>query len=159
MRRGQYSYHNVARLFQQQTHESSYSDYKESLIEYLCFSISDLAFLNVIEAGLNTKLPPLYQMHDRDAVDPSLNLRTCNRLIDFLITEDKEYALDACLSECSNRAIRLNIAVMLLKIVADFSQLSAVFRGRRLANLINYYKQFTEAGVSRHYSAVRNFLV
>ncbi|KPQ36136.1 MAG: hypothetical protein HLUCCA11_07950 [Phormidesmis priestleyi Ana] len=143
VRRGQYSYHNVARLFQQQTHESSYSDYKESLIEYLCFSISDLAFLNVIEAGLNTKLPPLYQMHDRDAVDPSLNLRTCNRLIDFLITEDKNMPsmLFVRMLEQGNP---LNIAVMLLKIVL-ISPNSQLYLEARLANLINYYKQFTEA--------------
>ncbi len=52
VRRGQYSYCNVARLFQQQTYDTVYKDYKISLIEYLCFSISQPDFLTIIETSL-----------------------------------------------------------------------------------------------------------
>jgi hypothetical protein len=143
VRRGQYSYRNVARLFQQQTHGSLYSDYKESLLEYLCFSISDPAFLSLIETHLHKKLPALYQEYDTDTVEPSLNLRTCNRLIDYLTTED-ENTPSLLFARMLAQGNPLNVVVILLKVVL-ISPNSQLYLEARLANLISYYKQFVEA--------------
>ena len=143
VRRGQYDYRNVARLFQVQTYQSLYSDYKESLLEYLCFSISDPAFLTLIETQLSKKLPSLYQEHANDTVDLSLNLRTCNRLIDYLTTEDGNMP-SLLFARMVAQGNPLNVAVTLLKIVL-ISPNSQLYLETRLANLIIYYKQFTEA--------------
>lgn len=143
VRRGQYSYRNVARLFQQQTHQSLYLDYKESLLEYLCFSISDPAFLILIETQLGKKLPLLYQEYANDIVDSSSNLRTCNRLIDYLTTENADMP-SMLFARMLAQGNPLNIAVILLKIVL-ISPNSQLYLETRLANLITYYKQFTEA--------------
>ncbi len=143
VRRGQYSYRNVARLFQQQTHDSLYSDYKESLLDYLCFSISDPAFLSLIETQLSKKLPSLYQEYAADTVDPSLNLRTCNRLIDYLTTED-ENTPSLLFARMLAQGNPLNVVVILLKVVL-ISPNSQLYLEARLANLISYYKQFMEA--------------
>lgn len=143
VRRGQYSYRNVARLFQQQTHQSLYLDYKESLLEYLCFSISDPAFLSLIETQLGKKLPLLYQEYANDTVDLSLNLRTCNRLIDYLTTEDENMP-SMLFARMIAQGNPLNVAVLLLKIVL-ISPNSQLYLETRLANLISYYKQFTKA--------------
>jgi hypothetical protein len=143
IRRGQYSYRNVARLFQQQTHGSLYGDYKESLIEYLCFSISDPAFLGLIETQLKKRLPSLYQEYDADTVDPSSNLRTCNRLIDYLTTED-ENTPSLLFARMLAQGNPLNVVVILLKVVL-VSPNSQLYLEARLANLIRYYKQFMEA--------------
>ena len=143
VRRGRFSYRNVARLFQQQTFESSYVDYKESLIEYLCFSISDPDFATLLETQLSKKLPSLYQERNKEIVDPSLNLRTCNRLIDYLTTEDENMP-SMLFARLISQGNPLNVVVLLLKIVL-ISPNSQLYLEARLANLIAYYKQFMEA--------------
>lgn len=143
VRRGQFSYRNVARLFQQQTVEANYVDYKESLLEYLCFSIGDPTFLNIIESELTTKIPLLYPEHDGDTVEPSLNLRTCNRLIDYLTTEDQNMP-SMLFARLLAQGNPLNVVVILLKVIL-ISPNSQLYLEARLANLISYYKQFMEA--------------
>ncbi len=143
VRRGQYSYRNVARLFQQQTYDSAYKDYKISLIEYLCFSISQPDFLATIETSLGPKLTQLYPQHDDKNVDPSLNFITCNRLIDYLTTEDENHPSRLFLQLLS-QGNSLNVAIILLKIVL-ISPNSQLYLEARLANLIDYYEQFMEA--------------
>ncbi len=143
MRRGQFSYRNVARLFQRQTHDSEYLDYKDSLLDYLCFSIGQLELLAILETDLKEKLPQLYPEYDTRTVDPSLILRTCNRLIDYLTTEDGQQPsqLFARLLALGNP---LNVVVLLLKIVL-ISPNSQLYLEARLADLIRYYKPFMEA--------------
>ncbi|MFK8183675.1 MAG: hypothetical protein AB8B99_09885 [Phormidesmis sp.] len=143
VRRGQFSYRNVARLFQQQTIEANYADYKDSLLEYLCFSISDPAFLSLIEGELTKKIPQLYPEHDDDTVEPSLNLRTCNRLIDCLTTEDQNMP-SMLFARLLAQGNPLNVVVILLKVIL-ISPNSQLYLEARLANLISYYKQFMEA--------------
>ncbi len=143
VRRGQYSYRNVARIFQQQTFEAPYASYKQSLIEYLCFSISQPEFVSTIEAYLGEKLPQLYATHDKDPVDPSLNLRTCNRLIDILTTEDEHHP-SKLFVRLMAQGNPLNLVVVLLKVVL-ISPNSQLYLEARLANLIGYYKHFMEA--------------
>lgn len=143
VRRGQFSYRNVARIFQQQTLDAPYENYKESLQEYLCFSISQPDFLEVIETHLSEALPQIYTAHHGDMVDPSLNLRTCNRLIDMLTTED-EVSPSKLFVQLLAQGNPLNVVVILLKIVL-ISPNSQLYLEARLANLINYYRQFMEA--------------
>ncbi|MEM6449268.1 MAG: hypothetical protein AAF703_03040 [Cyanobacteria bacterium P01_D01_bin.105] len=143
VRRGQFSYRNVARLFQQQTIEANYADYKNSLLDYLWFSISDPAFLNILEGELTKKVPLLYPEHDGDVVDPSLNLRTCNRLIDYLTTEDENMP-SRLFVRLITQGNPLNVVVILLKVIL-ISPNSQLYLEARLAKLISYYKQFMEA--------------
>ena len=143
VRRGQFSYRNVARIFQQQTLELSYDNYKESLLEYLCFSISHPDFLSLIETELGKRLPQIYADQDTDIVDPSSNLRTCNRLIDYLTTEDQTTPSRLFVRMLS-QGNPLNVAVILLKIVL-VSPNSQLYLESRIADLIAYYKQFMEA--------------
>ena len=143
VRRGQFSYRNVARIFQQQTIQLSYSNYKESLLEYLCFSISHPDFLSLIETELGKQLPNIYAEQDADTVDPSLNLRTCNRLIDYLTTENQTTPSRLFVRMLSQEN-PLNVAVILLKVVL-ISPNSRLYLESRIADLIAYYKQFMEA--------------
>lgn len=143
VRRGQYSYRNVARIFQQQTHGSLYRDYKESLLEYLCFSIGDPDFFSLIETDLGKKLSLLYPEFEATVIDPSLNLRTCNRLIDLLTTENENMP-SRLFSKMLIRGNALNIVVILLKVIL-ISPNSQLYLEARLANLISHYKQFRES--------------
>ena len=144
VRRGQFSYRNVARIFQQQTHGSSYQDYKESLIEYLCFSISDSDFLHTVETKLGEKLPELYPEHNHNTVEPSLNLRTCNRLIDYLTMDDEINQPSRIFVKLLSYGNPLNVVVLMLKIIL-ISPNSHLYLEARLASMITYYKQFMEA--------------
>ncbi len=143
MRRGQFSYRNIARLFQRQTQDSEYADYKDSLLDYLCFSISQPALLVILEAELKEKLPQLHPEYSTKTIDPSLILRTCDRLIDYLTTEDgqRPSQLFAQLLSLGNP---LNIVVLLLKIVL-ISPNSQLYLEARLADLIRYYKPLIKA--------------
>lgn len=143
MRRGQFSYRNVARLFQQQTHDSEYQDYKESLFDYLCFLISQPALLAILEADLKGKLPQLYREYRTKTINPSLRLRTCNRLIDYLTTEDGQQPSQLFVQLLS-LGNPLNVVILLLKIVL-ISPNSELYLEARLADLIRYYKPFIEA--------------
>jgi hypothetical protein len=143
VRRGQYSYRNVARVFQQQTFDAPCADYKESLIEYLCFSISTPEHVTLLKTQLGKKLPPLYPEYDAQIVDPSLNLRICNRLIDFLTTED-DRSPSLLFVRLLSQGNPLNVAILLLKIVL-ISPNSQLYLEARLAKLIDHYKQFVEA--------------
>lgn len=143
VRRGQFSYRNVARIFQQQTLETTYADYKESLMEYLCFSISDSALLDILEGELSQKVPLLYAEMNGEVLEPSLNLRTCNRLIDYLTTEDQNMP-SMLFARLLAQGNPLNVVVLLLKIIL-ISPNSQLYLEARLSNLIAYYKQFMEA--------------
>ncbi|PZO14385.1 MAG: hypothetical protein DCF25_14985 [Leptolyngbya foveolarum] len=143
VRRGQFSYRNVARIFQQQTTELSYGNYKESLLEYLCFSISHSDFLLLVETELGKQLPKIYAEQDANTIDPSLNLRTCNRLIDGLTTADQATPSSLFVRMLS-QGNPLNVVVILLKIVL-ISPNSQLYLESRIADLIAYYKQFMEA--------------
>lgn len=143
VRRGQFSYRNVSRIFQQQMLDAPYANYKQSLIEYLCFSISHPAFLTAIETHLSEVMPGLYPEHDADQVEPSLNLRTCNRLIDILTTEDQVHPSKLFVKLLA-QGNPLNVVVVLLKIVL-ISPNSQLYLEARLADLIGYYRQFMEA--------------
>ncbi len=143
VRRGQFSYRNVARVFQQQTSDLLYADYKVNLLEYLCFSIVQPEFVASVEASLSKRLPGLYVKHDQHTVEPSLNLRTCNRLIDWLTTEDKR-SPSVLFVQLLSHGNPLNLAVLLLKLIL-ISPSSQLYLEARLANLIEYYKPSMEA--------------
>jgi len=143
MRRGQFSYRNVARLFQRQMASISYRDYKENLVDYLCFAIAQPEFVIALETALAQLLPQLYADQDKKEVDPSLVLRTCNRLIELLITEDN-YRPSPLFERLMAQGNPLNLATLILKIIL-ISPSSQLYLEARLASLINYYRPYMEA--------------
>lgn len=142
VRQGPLSHRHVARLFQRQTHEATYASYKESLLDYLCFATSQPDFLSAVKKHLGEKLPLLYSKYDSRRVNSSLTLRTCNRLIDYLTTEDQSTP-SQLFGLLLSQGNPLNVAVLLLKIVL-ISPSSRLYLEARLANLVSYYQQFME---------------
>ncbi len=140
MRRGQFSYRNVARLFQRQMADVSYRDYKENLVDYLCFAIAQPEFVITLETALAQFLPQLYADKDEEEVEPSLVLRTCNRLIELLITENN-YRPSQLFEQLMAQGNSLNLATLILKIVL-ISPGSQPYLEARLASLVNYYRPY-----------------
>ena len=139
-RRGRYSYHNLAHLFLQQTRELSYRGFKKSLVNYLIFSVQQKEFVKTLKVQLSEKLNRLHVDYNDDPVDSSLILRTCNRAIDYLTTEDKTTP-SALFTLLLSQGSALTLAIVLLKLIL-VSKSSHAYLEVRIAELIRYYEQF-----------------
>ncbi len=139
-RKGQYSYKSLASLFLEQVKDLDYKSFKKSLVEYLIYSVKQPEVVKTLKYNLGQRLSDLYTEHDRDPIDYSLRLRTCNRVIDALMTEDQQSPsplFTLLLSQSSS----ILLAILLLKIVL-ISKSSHHYLEARIADLIRYYEQF-----------------
>lgn len=139
-KRGDFSYKNLSRLFLEQTHGGTYLAFKGSLTKYLLYTVRSNPICQQIESYLEAKLSSLYIEHDFDPLDPSLLLRTCNRMIDCLMTENHEmpsplFTLVLSQGNC------LTLAIILLKLIL-ISRNSHLYLEVRIADLIRYYEAF-----------------
>jgi len=136
--RGQFSYKNLARLFLEQVADLRYVGFKNSLVEYLLFSVNEQAIVSHIKLTLTNHLDQLYPEANDEALNRSLILRTCNRVIDQLLTDDRRqpsYLFTYILSQGNH----LTLAIILLKLVL-ISRSSLTYMEARLADLIRYYE-------------------
>lgn len=142
-KRGQYSYANLANLFINQIQNLNYKEFKLSLQKYLIFMVdhhSDHAI--ALQSKLAERLDSLYLDYDSVPLNDALILRTCNRVIETLTTENRNdpSPLFVLLLSQGNP---MTLVIVLLKIVlvchASRSHLEA-----QIAALIHYYEQFSE---------------
>ncbi len=139
-KRGDFSYKNLARLFLEQTREGTYLGFKSSLTKYLLYSVRTNPISQQIDDYLGERLASLYTEHNADPLDASLVLRTCNRMIDCLMTENQEmpsplFTLVLSQGNC------LTLAIILLKLIL-ISRNSHLYLEVRIADLIRYYEAF-----------------
>ncbi|MEM9005791.1 MAG: hypothetical protein AAGE59_19985 [Cyanobacteria bacterium P01_F01_bin.86] len=142
-RKGAFSYKNIARLFLEQVKGLNYISFKKSLMEYLTYSINQPEVVKVLKQHLGNKLDELYCEYDAEVTDPSLHLRTCNRVIDYLMTEDQKSPSPLFTLLLSQNS-PISLAVLLLKLVL-ISRNSHHYLEARIADLIRYYEQFPRA--------------
>jgi hypothetical protein len=139
-RRGEFSYKNLAHLFLEQVKDLSYLNFKKSLVQYLTYSVKQPEVVQTLRNHLGHKLDNLYVEYNEAIIDPSLLLRTCNRVIDYLMTEDQRspsHLFTLLLSQSSS----ILLAVLLLKLVL-ISKSSHHYLEARVADLICYYERF-----------------
>jgi hypothetical protein len=139
-KRGDFSYRNLARLFLEQVKDSTYSYFKNALPFYLLYTVRANPMAEQIQDYLIDRLTPLYSDYDSQILDSSLLLRTCNRLIDYLMTEDRENP-SHLFTLILSRGNALTLAVILLKLIL-ISRGSNLYLEVRIADLIRYYEQF-----------------
>lgn len=139
-RRGEFSYKNLARLFLEQIKGSSYGDFKKSLTRYLLYTVSGNPISKQIQEQLDARLVNLYAESDFEPWDSSLVLRTSNRIIDYLMTEDQEKP-SPLFSMVLSQGNALTLAIILLKLVL-VSRQTLPYMEARIASLIRYYEQF-----------------
>ncbi len=141
LRRGKYSYENLARLFVAQTSEVSYKKYKNALLKYLVFSVDNQGFVQIFMQRLSEKLEALYDDRDRQRADEELTFYTCNRVIEFLTTEDEETPTPL-FNLLISQGGPLTLVVVLLKLVL----IAPKTRNRLeycIAKLIHHYEGFS----------------
>lgn len=141
-RRGVFNYSNLARIFLNQIQTLEYQDFKRSLIDYLIFSIEHGEVSDILSKHLSKKLASLYVYHNHDAIDSSLLLRTANRLIECLITEDRKNPSPLFILLLSQGA-SLTLVVVLLKIIL-MCRYAQTHLEARIADLIMYYENNSE---------------
>lgn len=141
-RKGLFDYSNLANIFIQQTQNLTYRDFKRSLKKYLIFSVEYPDFIQALETQLSEKLDQLYVGHDDKMVNDALLLRTCNRVIEYLTTEnhhEPSYLFITLLS----RGSPLTLVVVLLKLIL-ICRYSRTHLEARIADLIKHYEGLLE---------------
>jgi len=141
-RRGFFSYPNLAHIFLDQIKNLSYAEFKQSLLEYLLFSVENQEFAGLLKTHLSEKLQNLYIDHNKKTVDNALLLRTTNRLIESLTTETPESPspLFVGLLSCGN-PIALVIVLLKLILMCPYARTHLEVR---IADLIRHYEKYSE---------------
>lgn len=143
VRRGVFSYDNIANIFIKQTQNQTFKDFKESLVKYLIFSVQQPKFVETLQQQLSEKLL-IWKPECNDVIiNKYLLLRTCNRMIDFLTTDNsvKPSSLFVLLL---SQGHPLTLVIVLLKIILICKH-SRSHLESRIAHLIRYYDRYSEA--------------
>jgi hypothetical protein len=141
-RRGQFSYVNLASIFLQQIEELKYRDFKQSLQRYLVFSVENHQFAGNFKIKIKEKLDELYPNHANEIITDALLLRTCNRIIDVLTTENQNDPSPLFIQILSQGS-SITLVIILLKIIL-ISRYSRTHLEARIAGLIKHYQNYPE---------------
>lgn len=141
-RRGMFSYANLANIFIQQTQNLSYLDFKQSLYRYLISSVSQQDHGQGLDLHLEERLMSLYESYHSKPIDDALLLRTCNRVIEYLTTENHKEPSPLFVVMLSN-GHPLTLVIILLKIIL-ICKYSRTHLEARIADLIQYYEDYRE---------------
>lgn len=142
VRRGMFSYHNLAHIFLEQTRQMPYSQFKQSLKRYLTFSVEGHPAAEAMRSQLSHRLDDLYTERDTRPLDEALLLRTCNRVIDCLTTETRQEP-SALFVQMLTQGHPFTLVVVLLKLVL-ICKYARTHLEARIADLIQYYKNCDE---------------
>lgn len=141
-KRGTFSYENLAHIFLKQTQSINYKHFKHCLQNYLIFSVTHKDFVEVLSKKLSEKLELLYESYHEEMIEDALLLRTCNRVIEYLTTEDKNgpSGLFVLLLSQGNP---LTLVIVLLKIILICPN-ARTHLENCIAKLIQYYVGYPE---------------
>lgn len=142
VRKGAFSHENIANIFIKQTRNQTLKEFKKSLLKYLIYSVSQQEFIEILEKQLSEKLFAWKTDYNEATIDKNLLLRSCNKVIDSLTSENGKEPSQLFILLLS-QGNPLTIVIALLKIVL-ISKHSRRHLEMRIANLINYYETYPE---------------
>ncbi|MBE9003763.1 hypothetical protein IQ259_01635 [Fortiea sp. LEGE XX443] len=142
VKKGLFSYENLANIFIKQTHNQTFKQFKESVRKYLFFSVKNIDLVKILNQQLTENLSNWKPEYDEEILDKNLFLRSCNRLIDCLTTENGREPSQLFLLLLS-QGHPLTLVIILLKIIL-ICQNSRCHLEIRIANLIQYYEKLSE---------------
>jgi predicted nucleic acid binding AN1-type Zn finger protein len=141
-KRGTFSYENLAHIFLQQTKNINYKHFKHCLQNYLIFSVAHKDFVEVLSKKLSEKLELLYESYQEEVIEDALLLRTCNRVIEYLTTEDQNEPSGLFILLLS-QGNPLTLVIVLLKIILICPN-ARTHLENCIAKLIQYYVGYPE---------------
>ena len=141
-RKGPFGYVNLANIFVNQTKNLRFDDFKQGLKKYITFAIENREFVNALQTRLSEKLDNLYEVHEQELISHALVLRTCNRIIDYLTTENQRDPSPLFILLLS-QGNPLTLVIVLLKIILICKHARTHLESR-IASLIQYYEDYPE---------------
>ncbi len=142
LKKGLFSYDNIANIFLRQTQDKSFQEFKESLPNYLIFSVEQPVFVETLREKLSEKLLPWKNEYNDNPISRELRLRACNKLIDILTTENKKEP-SALFLVLLSKGHPLTLVIVLLKIIMICKSARSHLE-RRIADLIHFYENYPE---------------
>ncbi|MBE9190080.1 hypothetical protein IQ230_06835 [Gloeocapsopsis crepidinum LEGE 06123] len=136
------SYASNANLFLKQTKNLNYRQFKERLEKFLVYSSTNSEVGDTSGINLSKKLITLNTNYNEKEPTDALILRTCNKIIEYLITENHHEPSPMFLTLIS-QGTPLTLVMLLIKILL-------ICKGCRahletcIAELIRYYENFSE---------------
>ena len=140
-KRGFFSYANLAQIFLKQVQTIVYFKFKQSLLEYLVFSVAQNNISMLLKQQLSERLTLLYSYHDLTQLNDALLLRTVKKVIDGLTIANSEPA--SLFVFLLSKGHSLTLVMLLLKLVL-ICPYARTHLELRLAELIKYYEQYSE---------------
>ncbi|UBF29362.1 hypothetical protein K9N68_16910 [Kovacikia minuta CCNUW1] len=141
-KRGPFSYSNLANIFTNQIKNLPYKEFKLSLQQYLTFAIENQEFVEALQTKLAEKLDILYASHNEETVSNALILRTCNRVIEYLTTENQEEPSQLFILLLS-QGNPVTLVIVLLKTILICKHARTHLEAC-IAQLIKYYQNYPE---------------
>ncbi len=141
-KRGSFSHGNLANIFLEQTRDINYKSFKTCLQKYLIFSVVNKDFVEVLNKKLSDKLELLYEKYHEEKLDDALLLRTCNRVIEYLTTEDQHEPSGLFILLLS-QGNPITLVIVLLKIILICPN-ARIHLEDCIAKLIQYYVGYPE---------------
>ncbi|MFB2934545.1 hypothetical protein ACE1B6_04645 [Aerosakkonemataceae cyanobacterium BLCC-F154] len=142
VKNGHFSHINLAAIFLNQTKQLSYSQFKESLLNYLIFSLESTGLGESIKTQLAQNLATLYQHEDRQVLQNGLILRTANRMIEHLTINKNKQPSDLFVLIAS-QGNPLTLGILILKLLL-ISPASRTYLELCMSKLIDYYGNYSE---------------
>ena len=139
---GTYSYQNLAHIFREQTKDINYLSFKKALQKYLIFSVDNKDLVPTLNQCLAEKFANLYEDYDQANLDEALLLRSCNRVLEYLTTEDQQEP-SALFVLLMSQGHHLTLVIVLLKVIL-ISPNCRTHLETCIAKLIEYYSNYPE---------------
>ncbi|NET11062.1 MAG: hypothetical protein F6K16_41540 [Symploca sp. SIO2B6] len=141
-RKGKFSCRSLANIFLAQSKELKYKAFKRSLKEYLIFSMMPSATTKRLHQLLSSELDGLYSHYDNRQIDDALQIRTANKVIEFLLG-NKQGQPSLIMDYLLNHGCALTLVILLLKVVM-ISPKSRAYLEARVGDLVSYHESLPE---------------
>ncbi|TYQ27808.1 hypothetical protein PseudUWO311_07240 [Pseudanabaena sp. UWO311] len=128
--------------FLENTKDSSYQEFKISLLKYLDFSVTDVEISETVQTKLQDGLLEFKSNHDDYPVNISLILKATKYLISEITISDRDQPTEL-FNILLHHTNPINLVVLLLKILL-ISESIRPYLELRVAAIIKYYSQYSE---------------
>ncbi|MBN3894473.1 MAG: hypothetical protein HWQ41_04120 [Nostoc sp. NOS(2021)] len=142
LKKGVFSHENIANIFIKQTQEQTLEEFKISIEKYLFFSGDNQELVETLRRKFADKLSLWKKDYNQEIITKELLLRTCNRVIDSLTTENgKEPSSLFILLLTQGHSLTLVIILLKTILICRNSRRHLEIR---IAHLIRYYEKYPE---------------
>ncbi|MDZ7966557.1 MAG: hypothetical protein RM368_16525 [Nostoc sp. DedSLP03] len=142
LKKGVFSHENIAHIFIKQTANQTLKEFKASLEKYLFFPVENQESVETWRRQFAHSLSFWKKDYNQEIITKELFLRTCNRVIDYLTTENSKEPSQLFILLIS-QGHALTLVIILLKIIL-ICRNSRRHLETRIAHLIRFYEKYSE---------------